>query len=73
MKLDFGFRVCDVIAEACYRQSVAYSPYITEFDAVECWVNSPKHYQLLIDRDIDVGAVACYNEYCVFIGVDLCS
>jgi len=66
LKYQFGFTKNELICE-----NIAKTEYSYDFErAIDLWANSMGHFLNMITPSLDKGAVACYQDICVFIGVD---
>lgn len=63
MKSDYGFSQNEYLAE-----NLSFTASTSK--AIEQWLNSEAHKINLLWDDHKGGAVACYSDYCVFLGVN---
>ncbi len=69
MKDKFGLSPGEDVAENAYMDTSDYHSGMEE-DAIDSWMDSRGHrYNLLYSNHV-AGAVACYKEYCVFLGLN---
>jgi uncharacterized protein YkwD len=76
IKTNFGFSNDEFVAENILGYSDFSEGFFTRFevkpmtDTVESWLNSRGHrYNLLFENHV-AGAVGCYKDKCVFLGVN---